>query len=127
MNRITSIEDLKYCPDLEYVEIFQNFIGDWSPLASLKKLTHLNCSTNYSKGENGEKNYPDYTLLKQMKQLQRIWIIRCNLGEEQIADLQAALPNAVINNIGGHSTDNGWRDNDLYKEMQGLFNLPISE
>ncbi len=127
MNKITNIEDLKYCPDLEYLEIFQNFISDWSPLLSLTKLTHLNCSTNYSKGENGEKNYPDYTLLKQMKQLQRIWIIRCNLGEEQMADLQAALPNAVINNIGGHSTDNGWRDNDLYKEMQGLFNLPISE
>ena len=127
MNKITNIEDLKYCPDLEYLEIFQNFISDWSPLLSLTKLTHLNCSTNYSKGENGEKTYPDYTLLKQMKQLQRIWIIRCNLGEEQMADLQAALPNAVINNIGGHSTDNGWRDNDLYKEMQGLFNLPISE
>ena len=127
MNKITNIEDLKYCPDLAYLEIFQNFISDWSPLLSLTKLTHLNCSTNYSKGENGEKNYPDYTILKQMKQLQRIWIIRCNLGEEQMADLQAALPNAVINNIGGHSTDNGWRDNDLYKEMQGLFNLPISE
>ena len=127
MNKITNIEDLKYCPDLEYLEIFQNFISDWSPLLSLTKLTHLNCSTNYSKGENGEKNYPDYTILKQMKQLQRIWIIRCNLGEEQMADLQAALPNAVINNIGGHSTDNGWRANDLYKEMQGLFNLPISK
>lgn len=127
MNKITNIEDLKYCPNLEYLEIFQNFISDWSPLLSLTKLTHLNCSTNYAKGENGERIYPDYTILKQMTQLQRIWIIRCNLGEEQIADLQAALPNAVINNYGGHSTDNGWRDNDLYKEMQGLFNLPISE
>ncbi|MEA4869170.1 MAG: hypothetical protein VB062_00875 [Christensenella sp.] len=127
MNKITNIEDLKYCPELEYLEIFQNFISDWSPLLSLTKLTHLNCSTNYSKSESGEKTYPDYTILKQMKQLQRVWIIRCNLGEEQMADLKAALPNAVINNIGGHSTDNGWRDNGLYREMQGLFNLPISK
>lgn len=125
INKISSIEDLKYCPDLEYLEIFQNTISDWSPLLSLPKLTHLNCSTNVSTDENGDKHYPDYTVLKQMPQLQRIWIIRCNLSKDQIADLRAALPNAVINTFGGHSTDNGWRDNDLYREMQGLFNLPI--
>lgn len=127
MNRITSIEDLKYCPDLEYLEIFQNYISDWTPLLSLTKLTHLNCSTNYGKADDGSRIYPDYTILKQMPQLQRVWIIRCNIGSSQLEDLRAALPNAVINNVGTHSTSNGWRDNDLYIEMQGLFNLPISE
>jgi Leucine-rich repeat (LRR) protein len=127
MNRLTSIEDLKYCPDLEYLEIFQNTIGDWSPLLSLKKLTHLNCSTNYGKDEDGKRTYPDYTVLKQMPQLQRVWVIRCGLSDAQYEDLSAALPNAVINSSGTHSTSNGWRDNDLYREMQGLFNLPISD
>lgn len=127
MNRITDISALSYCPELEYVEIFQNYISDWSPLLSLKKLTHLNCSTNYGKSADGDKTYPDYTILKQMTQLQRVWIIRSGLGESALADLRAALPNAVINNVGGHSTDNGWRDNDLYREMQDLFNLPYSE
>ncbi len=127
MNRITSIEDLKYCPELEYLEIFQNFIGDWSPLLSLKKLTHLNCSTNYGKDADGKRTFPDYTILKQMTQLQRLWIIRSGLDETQLADLRATLPNAVINSIGSHSTSDGWRDNDLYREMQGLFNLPISD
>ena len=127
MNRITSIEDLKYCPDLEYLEIFQNFIGDWSPLLSLTKLTHLNCSTNYGKDADGKRTFPDYTILKQMPQLQRLWIIRSGLDETQLADLRAALPNAVINSAGSHSTSDGWRDNDLYREMQGLFNLPISK
>ena len=127
MNRITSIEELKNCPDLEYVEIFQNYIGDWSPLLSLKKLTHLNCSTNYGKDADGNRTYPDYTVLKQMTQLERLWIIRSGLGAAEMEDLRAALPNAEINNIGSHSTSNGWRDNDLYREMQGLFNLPISE
>ena len=127
MNRITSIEDLKYCPDLEYLEIFQNFIADWSPLLSLTKLTHLNCSTNYGKDADGKRTFPDYTILKQMTQLQRLWIIRCGLDDTQMADLRAALPNAVINNVGTHSTSDGWRDNDLYREMQGLFNLPISD
>ena len=127
MNRITSIEELKNCPDLEYLEIFQNYIGDWSPLLSLKKLTHLNCSTNYAKDEDGNRTFPDYTVLKQMTQLERLWIIRSGLGDAEMADLRAALPNAEINNIGSHSTSNGWRDNDKYAEMQGLFNLPLSD
>ena len=127
MNRITSIEELKNCPDLEYVEIFQNYISDWSPLLSLKKLTHLNCSTNYGKDADGNRAFPDYTVLKQMTQLQRLWIIRSGLGETELKDLQSALPNTTINTVGSHSTSNGWRDNDLYREMQGLFNLPISE
>ncbi|NLI52831.1 MAG: leucine-rich repeat domain-containing protein [Clostridiales bacterium] len=127
MNRLTDIEDLKYCPDLEYLEIFQNYISDWTPLLSLTKLTHLNCSTNYGKGDGGGRVYPDYTVLKQMTQLQRVWVIHCNLSGSQMDDLRAALPNAVINSVGTHSTSNGWRDNDLYREMQGLFNLPISD
>jgi len=109
------------------VEIFQNFIGDWSPLTSLKKLTHLNCSTNYGKDADGNRTFPDYTVLKQMTQLQRLWVIRSGLTEEQLIDLRTALPNTVINTIGSHSTSDGWRDNDLYVEMQGLFNLPISD
>ena len=127
MNKITSIEDLKYCPDLEYLEIFQNFISDWTPLTGLKKLTHLNCSSNYAKGKDGNNVYPDYTILKQMPQLQRLWLLHCGLGKEQLQELQAALPNALVNISGSHSTDNGWRDSDLYKEMQGLFNLPLSK
>ena len=81
MNRITDLSPLTNCQDLEYLEIFQNYISDWSPLLSLKKLTHLNCSTNYGKDADGGKLYPDYTVLKQMTQLQRIWIIRCGLSE----------------------------------------------
>jgi hypothetical protein len=127
LNDITSIEDLKYCPELEYLETFQNFIADWTPLLSLPKLTHLNCSTNYGKTEDGARQYPDYTVLKQMTQLQRLWVIHDNLSKAQMEDLRAALPNAVINNFGTHSTSNDWRDNALYREMQALFNLPISE
>jgi hypothetical protein len=62
-----------------------------------------------------------------MTQLQRLWVIHDNLSKAQMEDLRAALPNAVINNFGTHSTSNDWRDNALYREMQALFNLPISE
>lgn len=126
MNKIENIEYVKYCPELEYLEIFQNYISDWSPLLSLPKLTHLNCSTNYSKSDDG-RVYPDYTILKQMTQLERLWAIRDGFTQEQIADLKATLPNATINTWGVHSTSNGWRDSDLYREMQGLFNLPALE
>ena len=127
MNRITSIEDLKYCPELEYLEIFQNYIADWTPLLSLPKLTHLNCSTNYGRTEDGAKQYPDYTVLLQMTQLERLWVIHDNLTSTQVEELRAALPNAVVNSTGTHSTSNDWRDNALYREMQALFNLPLSD
>ena len=60
-----------------------------------------------------------------MTQLQRLWILRCGLSSEQLEDLRSALPNTYICASGSHSTDNGWRDSDLYREMQGLFNLPV--
>ena len=127
MNDITDLSPLAYCPELEYVETFQNDISDWTPFLSLPKLTHLNCSTNYGKDSAGNKAYPDYHILMKIPTLERLWIIRCGLSESEISELQAALPNCVICNKGSDSTDNGWRDNPKYREMQDLFNLPYSK
>ena len=127
MEGITDLSDVAYCPELEYLETFQNYIGDLSPLLSLKKLTHLNCSTNITseKDQREAATAANLEVLKQMTQLQRLWCIRCGFTTEQIAQLQAALPSCVINTKGSHSTTNGWRENDLYKEMQHLFNLDV--
>ncbi len=127
MNDIEDLSPLSYCPELEYVETFQNDISDWTPFLSLPKLTHLNCSTNYGKDAAGNKVYPDYRILMQIPTLERLWILRCGLSESQLAELKAALPNCVICTKGSDSTDNGWRDNPKYREMQDLFNLPYSK
>ncbi len=116
MQGITDISPIASCTELEYLETFQNNLTDLSPLLSLKKLTHLNCSTNA---------IGSIDVLSQMTQLQRLWCIRCGLDKAQIAQLQETLPNCVINTSGSHSTSNGWRNNDLYVEMQGLFGLPV--
>ncbi len=118
MEGITDISPVASCTELEYLETFQNNLTDLNPLLSLKKLTHLNCSTNAIGG---------VEVLKQMTQLERLWCIRCELDKAQLAGLQAALPNCVINASGTHSTSNGWRQNDLYREMQALFGLPALE
>ena len=124
MNNIQDLSWLKYCPELEYVETFQNDISDWTPFLSLPKLTHLNCSTNYGKDASGNKVYPDYHILMQIPTLERLWILKCGLTNDQIDELQAALPNCVICTRGSDSTDNGWRNNPKYREMQDLFYLP---
>lgn len=118
MEGITDISPIAACTELEYLETFQNNLTDLSPLLSLKKLTHLNCSTNA---------IGSIDVLEQMTQLQRLWCIRCGLDKAQLAQLQESLPDCVINATGTHSTSNGWRNNDLYKEMQGLFGLPVLE
>ena len=115
MEGILDISPVASCTELEYLETFQNNLTDLSPLLSLKKLTHHNCSTNA---------IGSIEVLKQMTQLERLWCIRCGFDKAQLANLQAALPNCVINASGTHSTSNGWRQNDLYREMQALFGLP---
>ena len=124
MQKIADITPVGTLTELEYLETFQNPISDLSPLLNCKKLTHLNCSTNVVKGEGG-KTYPDPAVLKQMTQLKRLWCIRDGYSKETLADLQAALPDCVINAVGSSSTSNDWRANDLYVEMQRLFNNPI--
>lgn len=118
MEGFTDLSPVASCTELEYLETFQNHISDLSPLLSLKKLTHLNCSTNA---------IGSIDVLKQMTQLQRLWCIRCELDDAQIDALKAALPDCVINTTGTHSTSNGWRKNDLYREMQKLFGLAALE
>ncbi len=126
MQKIEDLTPVGTLTELEYLETFQNPISDLSPLLNCKKLTHLNCSTNVAKGDSG-KEYPDPEILKQMTQLKRLWCIRDSFSKETLAELASALPDCVINAAGTHSTSNNWRDNDLYVEMQGLFNNPILE
>lgn len=118
MEGFTDLSPIASCTELEYLETFQNFISDISPLLALKKLTHLNCSTNA---------IGSIDVLKQMTQLQWLWCIRCGLDNAQLSELQTALPDCTINATGTHSTSNGWRKNDLYREMQKLFGLAALE
>ncbi len=125
MEGITDFTPIGQLTELEYLETFQNYCGDLSPLLSLKKLTHLNCSTNIpaDKSQREAAAAANAEVLKQMTGLKRLWCIRCGFTDEQLAGIRAALPNCDVNMRGDHSTD-GWRDNDLYREMQDLFGLP---
>ena len=124
MQKIEDLTPIGTLTELEYLETFQNPVSDLTPLLNCKNLKCLNISTNVRKGENG-KEYPDPAVIMQMTSLTRLWCIRDNFSKEDIAAIQAALPDCVICATGTHSTSNNWRDNDLYVEMQTLFNNPI--
>ncbi len=119
MMRLTDITPLAGLTELEFLETFQNYITDISPLLNLKKLTNLNCSTNM---------FTDISVLSQMTQLERLWLIHSRLSQADIAKLRELLPDCQICTSGDHSASNGWRtDNQLYLEMQKLFNLPAQD
>lgn len=116
---VTDITPIGTLTELEFLETFQNYIEDISPLLNLKKLRCLNCSTNL---------FTDTEVLSQLTQLERLWIIHSRLSKEEIAALRETLPACRIQTTGEHSASNGWRTkNELYIEMQKLFNLPAQD
>lgn len=109
---ISAIAD---CPHLEYIELITaEQITDLSPLSELHELKHLNICNMY--------DLKDLSPLYGLTQLERLWI-GCNtkITEEQIATMQAAAPNCVINSTVWNPTDDhddyGWR----YSVIDGQF------
>ena len=126
--KFTDITPIASCTELEFLEVFQNYIADFSPLLSLTKLKCLNCGATKSPDKAGEEAaaLERLNVLKQMPQLERLWCIHAGFDSAQIDELQAALPDCQICSGGAHPTAGGWRTgNELYREMQGLFELKV--
>ncbi len=113
--KITDISPLASLTELEYLEVFMNYIEDFSPLTGLSKLAYLNLSRT---------SIADITPLLSLKQLKMLWLMNNKISDEDLAKLAAALPECNICSHGAHSTANGWRDNDVYREFQEKFGLP---
>ncbi|NLI54594.1 MAG: leucine-rich repeat domain-containing protein [Clostridiales bacterium] len=112
------IEVVRNMPELVYLEIFSMQITDLSPLLTCTKLEYLNCSNC---------DFTSIDELCQLKTLKRLWVIKSDLTEEQVAQLKAALPDTVVMAEGRHPTDKDWRRrNPRYVEMQKLFNVGLS-
>lgn len=112
-NKITNIDPIADFKDLEFCELFLNDITDMSPLKDLKYLVDLNITYN-PVGSN-------YSVLKEMKQLKRLWIGHCRLSSAQLKDLQSALPKTKINTKGKGSTSHGWRNHSHYDTLQQMY------
>jgi len=113
INYIEDISPIANCTNLEYLELFTCKIEDLSPLAGLTNLKHLNLNWN---------RFEDVTPLYNLTGLERLWLGRNELTEQEQADLQAALPNTVLN-FDRSATGEGWRgDHPRYAQLCEEFN-----
>lgn len=116
--KFSDIGVLAEMPDLEYVELFNNNrITDLSPLLNCRKLKHLNIGYCY---------YAGWQVLSGMPWLERLWMPHVGISEEELAQLQAALPETEIyapltDPMG--STGGGWREHPAYYRMRDFFHM----
>lgn len=111
---ITPIGTLK---NLKYLELFVNTIDDLTPLLNCPELRHLNIG--YTSGF-------DTSVLKEMKNLERLWYPGNRMSDEEIRELTDALPDTICHLPAGDpdgSTGAGWREADIYFEMRNMFSM----
>lgn len=115
--KVTDISALANLEEIYFIEMFLTPCSDFSVLANCKSLRHLNiCYCPVA----------DYTQLKELSFLDRLWVKRCGLTDEQIAEIQEACPNTwiMVDNGDPSSVCYDWRCDDSYFDMRdnlGMF------
>ncbi len=99
VGEITDISALANCPKLEYLEIFTGHITDLSPLRGLKNLKHLNIANN---------EIDDITPLFELN-LERLWMSRNPIPQEQIDEFRRRFPNCEVDTTLSNPTGGTWR------------------
>lgn len=104
---VTDLSPLAELYELEYIELFMQDITDISALANHTKLLDLNLCHN---------NITDLSPLYSCTSLERLHIsYNPNLTAEEVAKLQEALPDCVIETETYESTGAGWREHPRYE------------
>ena len=110
---ITDISDVALLQELTYFEVFESPVRDFSPLLSCPLLTDLNVSYNACFNEESVE------VLRQMTQLERLWMYGTKLSGDELRVLTEALPDCIIQTGPAQSsTGGGWRDHDHYRAMR---------
>lgn len=110
---VTDLSPLAELEELEYIELFMQNITDISPLAGKTKLLDLNLCHN---------DVTDLSPLYSCVNLERLHIsYNPHLTAEEVAALQAVLPNCVIETETYQSTEAGWRTHPRYFIMKESF------
>ncbi len=115
-NRLDDIGPIASLKELEYLELFMNYeIGDLSELSELP-LRHLNL--RYC----GSKDNPlELDAIVNIKTLERFWSSKYYTEENGEQRLKAALPDCEVSITRNASTDNGWRETDVYPVVVRIF------
>lgn len=106
---LTSIEPLRNCAKLEYLEVFTTSVSDLSPLSELTSLEHLNISGTLVE---------DLTPLDGLYNLKRLWSNRNDHLEDQVYRFRELYPNCRILTRGGHPIHYQWRYRDPDKQYK---------
>lgn len=121
-----TLEPFATCSSLEYLEIVNcNRIKDLSPLANCKQLKGLNMSYTFS--------IDDLSPLYELEHMERLFLGRHDLPQEEIDAVRAALPDCWVTDKSesvawvGFNYSVGWRLDDehtfaeWYKEIKEIF------
>ncbi len=115
-NRISDITPIKELKHLHYLELFINPISDITPLNDLKGLVDVNFCYCW--------NINDYSTLKNLPNLERVWLVGTRINGKVVNELRSVHPNAQIVNTGAGSTNSGWRTHERYYEMIKMYRNP---
>ncbi len=124
----TNVADIEPVGTLRNLEFFEMFLtrdkenrrlrfADITPVLGIKSLKQYNCSQIPN---------ADIEVLKQLTWLERLWVIKCGFSEEQLQELQTALPDTWILAVGKQGGTNWRYRNPMYFELQDLCGLPYS-
>jgi len=108
---LNSIEPLRNCTKLEYLEVFTTNVSDLSPLSELTSLEHLNISGT---------PVTDLTPLDGLCNLKRLWSNRNDDLEPQVLRFKELYPDCKILTRGGHPIHYQWR----YKDPDKISKVP---
>ena len=113
LRHLTDVSEIRYCPELVYLEIFANNVSDISFLEYTPKIRDLNISYNPVK---------DASVLYKLPDLQRLWMEHTYIPAGDFYALKKTYPKAKIVFEGEGSIDQGWRGVEKYYALRDCFN-----
>ncbi len=108
---LKDLTNLRYVPQLTYLEIFVNSVSDLSVFRNLHQMEDLNISYNPISSTEYLKDFP---------KLQRLWMESTRVPYNDFLELCELYPDATMVYYGSGSVDKGWRVGSHYNAMRAI-------
>ncbi len=108
---LKDLTNLRYVPQLTYLEIFVNSVSDLSVFQNLHQMEDLNISYNPISSTEYLKDFP---------KLERLWMESTRVPYDDFLELCEIYPDATMVYYGSGSVDKGWRVGSHYNAMRAI-------